>query len=183
MACDLEKSMNSTIRLRYGNFVWRILSGFFLFIALYAPSIAQTGETKQPRDITLGTPGEFPPYFLRDEKGRLCGFVVDLMDRIAEQSGFNMNYIVFKSGKEAQAKLLHGDVDIIGLGITNNRKQDFAFTVSFHTNKVSLFVRGNSTNIRGIDDLAGRKVGVVEANVEHKMVNKRNELARPSRSN
>ena len=45
-----------------------------------------------------------------------------------------MNYIVFKSGKEAQAKLLHGDVDIIGLGITNNR---------------------------GIDDLAGRKVGVV----------------------
>ena len=134
MAFDLEKSMNSTIRLRYGNFVWRILSGFFLFIAFYAPSIAQTGETKQPRDITLGTPGEFPPYFLRDEKGRLSGFVVDLMDRIAEQSGFNMNYIVSKSGKEAQAKLLQGDVDIIGLGITNNR---------------------------GIDDLAGRKVGVV----------------------
>ncbi|MEE2969722.1 MAG: transporter substrate-binding domain-containing protein [Pseudomonadota bacterium] len=106
----------------------------FLFIAFCAPSIAQTGETKQPRDITLGTPGEFPPYFLRDEKGRLSGFVVDLMDRIAEQSGFNMNYIVFKSGKEAQAKLLQGDVDIIGLGITNNR---------------------------GIDDLAGRKVGVV----------------------
>ena len=134
MACDLEKSMNSTIRLCYGNFVWLILSGFFLFIAFCAPSIAHTGAPKQPRDITLGTPGEFPPYFLRDEKGRLSGFVVDLMDRIAEQSGFNVNYIVFKSGKEAQAKLLQGDVDIIGLGITNNR---------------------------GIDDLAGRKVGVV----------------------
>lgn len=134
MAFDLEKSMNSTILLRYGNFVWRILSGFFLFIALYAPSIAQTGETKQPRDITLGTQGEFPAYFLRDKKGSLSGFVVDLMDRIAEQSGFNMNYIVFKSGKEAQAKLLQGDVDIVGLGITNNR---------------------------GTDDLAGRKVGVV----------------------
>lgn len=147
MAFDLEKSMNSTIRLRYGNFVWRILSGFFLFIAFYAPSIAQTDETKQPRDITLGTPGEFPPYFLRDEKGRLSGFVVDLMDRIAEQSGFNMNYIVFKSGKEAQAKLLQGDVDIIGLGITNNR---------------------------GIDDLAGRKVGVVYSTVEHINFNKRN---------
>jgi hypothetical protein len=170
---DMKPDFHLLSRVRAAS----ILTGFLLFLGFCAPSIAQTGEPQQPREIVVGMLEAFPPYYLLDEQGRADGFAIDVMEQVAARAGLEVRFVPFKTGKETQSALEHGRVDVIsGLGITESRKQIFAFTVPFQTFRISLFVRDNEEMIRGLADLAGHQVGVVESNAAHRMLKQRNDI-------
>jgi signal transduction histidine kinase len=42
--------------------------------------------------VAVGVSTEFPPYYFADERGRYEGFVIDLMDRLAQRAGLRIEY-------------------------------------------------------------------------------------------
>ena len=114
--------------------------------------------------VTAAALRHWPPQY-RMEDGRPSGFAIDVMDAVAQRAGVAVDYRVFDTFPEAVAALREGRVDVIpNMGITPQREAFARFTVPVETFRVVWFVRSAST-VDDLDDLRGRPVGVVEANV------------------
>ena len=64
--------------------------------AASGPPLQMTAEehswVRSNQRVRVGVQVEFPPYFFSDTKGRYEGFVIDLMDRLAERLGVHFEY-------------------------------------------------------------------------------------------
>jgi len=113
-----------------------------------------------------------------DENGTPVGFAVDVMDAVAERAGFEVSYRVAKTGGDNFEALLAGRIDIIpSLGISENRARHVSFTAPVETFPISLFLRDDTQDVRGLDDLAGRKVAVIADNVARHLLAPRDDIA------
>jgi len=58
----------------------------------------RTSEQDKPslRQVTVGVPRSFPPYYLLDEYGNPSGFAVDAMNEVAKRAGLSVSYRVKK---------------------------------------------------------------------------------------
>jgi PAS domain S-box-containing protein len=124
-----------------------------------------------PREIIAAMPRSWPPQFSVDDQGNPTGFAIDVMEEIASRAGIRLTYRVFDSFAEVSEAMRRGEAHIIpNSGVTPERKRDYLFTEPVEAVPVSVFVREDTTKIQGIEDLTGRKVGVVEHNVSQKLV-------------
>ena len=136
----------------------------------------RTSEQDKPslRQVTVGVPRSFPPYYLLDEYGNPSGFAVDAMNEVAKRAGFEVTYRVAENGGANFKAIRAGDIDIIpSLGINDYRKQYVAFTQPVDTFRVVLFIRDDTQDITSIDDMAGRPVAVVVDNVGYRFLEKK----------
>ncbi|MCH8139004.1 MAG: PAS domain S-box protein, partial [Proteobacteria bacterium] len=146
----------------------------FIFCALASPARSAPPE---PRAVTVGILNSFPPYYELDENGRPGGFAVEVMNEVAERAGITVKYAIFKTGKATQEALKEGRVDVIpGLGITESRKQVFAFTAPVQTLRISFFIRNNTRDVGGMADFAGRTVAVVASNAAQQLLERHDEI-------
>ena len=73
--------------------------------------------------------------------------------------------------------LRSGEIDLIpNLGITQERKQWFAFTSPVETFPIVIFIRQSTFDIRGSQELAGRVVGTVQYNVGTRLMQQRRDI-------
>ncbi|MEE9294645.1 MAG: transporter substrate-binding domain-containing protein, partial [Phycisphaerae bacterium] len=136
----------------------------------------RTSEQDKPalRQVTVGVPRSFPPYYLLDEYGNPSGFAVDAMNEVAKRAGFEVTYRVAENGGANFKAIRAGDIDIIpSLGINDYRKQYVAFTQPVDTFRIVLFIRDDTQDITSIDDMAGRPVAVVVDNVGYRFLEKK----------
>ncbi len=141
----------------------------FIFCASASPAQSAPPE---PRAVTVGIPQSFPPYYGLDEDGNPVGFAVEVMDAVAERAGFEVTYSVVTTGGDNFEALLAGRIDIIpSLGISEKRGRQVAFTAPVETFPISLFLRDDTQDVRGLDDLAGR-VGAVIADTMARLISK-----------
>jgi PAS domain S-box-containing protein len=139
----------------------------------FAQDEASVSETPAVRDVVVGIPKSFPPYYVLDDDGKPSGFAYDTMNGVAAQAGFNVTYQVHDDWEQIFEALRAGDIDIIpSLGISDHRKQFFAFTESVDTFRLVLFVRKDTQNVSGIADMEGRPVAVVSDNVGYRFLQK-----------
>ncbi len=163
-----------TARVRAGPLLFCCLLAF-VFCALASPARSAPPE---PRAVTVGITQSFPPYYSLDENGTPVGFTVDVMDAVAERAGFEVSYRVVKTGGDNFEALLAGRIDIIpSLGISEKRARHVAFTAPVETFHISLFLRDDTQDVRGLDDLAGRKVAVIADNVARHLLAPRDDIA------
>jgi PAS domain S-box-containing protein len=135
---------------------------FFTFQLPISPACAE----KERNEIIAGVHGNFPPQYSIDEKtGKPTGFAIDTMDEIAGRAGLKVRYIVFAEWPPIFRALKEGRIDIIpNVGIIEERKPFLDFTSPVDAFFISIFVRESTTDIHGLDDLAGRSVAVVADN-------------------
>ena len=139
------------------------------------PLAAVAQDKPALREVTVGVPKSFPPYYLLDEDGNPSGFAVDDMNEVAKQAGFKVTYRAKDNWDEIFKAIRTGDIDIIpSLGISDQRKQYLAFTEPVDTFRIVLFTRNDTQGITGIDDMAGRLVAVVIDNVGYSFLKKNN---------
>lgn len=101
----------------------------------------------------------FKPYEYVDEKGRYRGFNVDIMKALGEVMDIEIEFLPMKWA-DAVAALENDQVDAIqGMSRTPEREKRYAFVQSTLINSHGIFIRKETANINGIDDLKGRKVG------------------------
>jgi signal transduction histidine kinase/ABC-type amino acid transport substrate-binding protein/ActR/RegA family two-component response regulator len=147
---------------------------FFLYII--NSSFAQENSHSEIV-LVAAVPRNFPPQYSVDEEGEAVGFAIDAMDHIASMTGIKINYIIAETWTETDQMLRTGEADLIpNLGITDERNKYFSFTSPIEVFPITIFVLKKNRSIKGIQDLAGRKVAAVQYNVGISLLENRNNI-------
>lgn len=106
----------------------------------------------------IATDTAFAPFEFTDENNEFVGIDIDLMNAIAEDQGFTVEWrsLGFDA---AMAAVEAGQADgcIAGASITDKRKETYDFSDAYYDSYVCIAVAENS-DIKGLEDLKGKKV-------------------------
>ncbi|GAA3994184.1 amino acid ABC transporter substrate-binding protein [Comamonas faecalis] len=112
--------------------------------------------------IVVGLDDNFPPMGFRDDKNELVGFDIDMAKEAAKRLDLQVQFKPIDwSAKEAELSGKRVDVLWNGLTITEERKQNIAFTAPYMENHQIIVVPADS-DTQTKADLAGKVVGAQE---------------------
>lgn len=133
-----------------------------------AASRGQAAEQAGPQTLTAVVLENFAPLFSLDPSGNPQGFGIDVAEHVAARAGFRLRYITVGSWDEAFVALREGRADIFpGAAITEERKAEFAFSLPYLNYRFVLMVLKANREINGFEDIAGRRVGVLQGGLAH----------------
>jgi polar amino acid transport system substrate-binding protein len=131
---------------------------FLVVVSLILSGCSSGGSSQK---IKVATDATWPPFEMVDENTQeITGFDVDLMNAIAKEAGFEVEFI-----NVAWDPLLAGmaacqyDAAISAMTITEDRKKQFLFSDPYFEAGQVVTVRSDNTDISSKDDLVGRPVG------------------------
>ncbi|MBR6917163.1 MAG: amino acid ABC transporter substrate-binding protein [Clostridia bacterium] len=114
--------------------------------------------------FVLGVDTEFPPMSFIDEIGEIVGFDIDIAKEVCERLGISLvtQPIDWETKEDA---LNSGEIDCIwsGMSVTPARAESMTLSDPYVKNDLIFVVDGDS-DIFGLDDLKGKKVGVQSGN-------------------
>ncbi len=126
-----------------------------------APAEEPTAAPAEKQVVVVGTDATWPPFEMVNEQTKeLEGFDIDLMNAIAEEAGFEIEWV-----NVGFDPLLAGmatgqyDVAISVITITDERKDNMLFSDPYYDAGQLVAVRVDSTDINGPDDLPGKTAG------------------------
>lgn len=111
--------------------------------------------------IVMLTATGFPPYEYLGDDGKPAGVDIDLAQLIADELGVELEVIdmnfdllidALKSGK--------GDFIAAGMTATEERATQIDFSISYTANGLLMVVPAGSTDIKTVEDLAGKTIAV-----------------------
>lgn len=111
--------------------------------------------------IKVGTNPNFPPFEYLDKDSKVAGFDVDFINELCKRTDKECSLVVMsfdalipalKSGKI--------DVAISGMSATPVRKNAVDFSNPYFTTENLYIKKANDENIKTLDDLKGKKIGV-----------------------
>jgi polar amino acid transport system substrate-binding protein len=122
---------------------------------------AVENSSEEMSTYIVGTEAQFPPFEIVDSQGNVVGFDVDLMNAIAEDQGFKVEYMDQDFAGLIPA-LQTGNIDIIasGMTITEEREKEVDFSAPYITAGLAIAVTADNENIKSVDDLKGKTVAV-----------------------
>jgi polar amino acid transport system substrate-binding protein len=111
--------------------------------------------------FTIGTNAEYPPFEYVDDQNNIVGFDIELMTAIAEEAGFEFEFVNTRWDGIFVA-LAAGEFDAVisAATITAERAETVNFSDPYFNAGQMITVLSDNTTITGPDDLAGLKVGV-----------------------
>ena len=120
-----------------------------------------TADTSTGKTYVIGTDTTFAPFEFTTESGEFVGIDIDLMNAIAEDQGFQVEFNSLGFNAAVQA-LEVGQVDgvIAGMSITDERKENFDFSDPYFDSGVVMGIKADNEEIKGYEDLAGKTVAV-----------------------
>ncbi|QXL85744.1 amino acid ABC transporter substrate-binding protein [Comamonas sp. NLF-1-9] len=131
-------------------------------VAETAPAAAAEPAPAAVTKIVVGLDDNFPPMGFRDDKNELVGFDIDMAKEAAKRLGLEVSFKPIDwSAKEAELSGKRVDVLWNGLTITEERKQNIAFTAPYMENHQIIVVAADS-GIKTKADLEGKVVGAQE---------------------
>lgn len=119
----------------------------------------------------------FPPFDTIDanDPEKLAGFDVDLMEAIAEDQAFELEWVNMGFAGLIPA-LKSGNIDIIasGMNASDERKQEIDFSETYYDSGLVVAVKDDNDTIKGLDDLkgdmkAGGQIGTTGADLCQKL--------------
>lgn len=146
-----------------------------LLVFVMALTFAACGNSEQPSDTeTVGDAAAemptykvameptFPPFDTIDpETQELDGFDFDLMNAIAEDQGYKLEWVNM-GFNGLIASLEAGNIDIIasGMNASEERREKVDFSTTYYDSGLVVAIKAGNTAIKSIDDLtAEMKVG------------------------
>jgi len=126
----------------------------------FSPSMAgeNLDQIKSAGVIKIGTEGTYAPFTFHDGSNKLVGFDVEIGEAVAKKLGVKAEFIEGKwDGLIAGLDAKRYDAVINQVGITEARKQKYAFSEPYIASKAVLIVREGNTDIKGFEDLKGKK--------------------------
>ena len=137
------------------------LYGLMILVMIAGLLLSACGQQEDLGTVVIGLNAEYPPFENVDEDGNLVGFDVDLMTAIAEEAGFEFEWVNTRWDGIFVA-LASGEFDAVisAATITAERAETVDFSDPYFNAGQSITVRADNEDILGPDDLAGLKVGV-----------------------
>jgi polar amino acid transport system substrate-binding protein len=126
-----------------------------------APTEPPAEEGEGLGEVVIGTNAEYPPFEFVDEAGDITGFDIDLMEAIAEEAGFEFEFVNTRWDGIFVA-LASGEFDAVisAATITEEREEMVDFSDPYFNAGQRIAVRADETGIGGPEDLGGKRVGV-----------------------
>ena len=147
-----------------------ILLGGGLMLAQVPAAVAQDNPYGliEPGTISVGTMGDAKPYTFTDSSGNFTGFDIELFLDVARRMGFDKDHVTF-IGQEFSALLpsvANGrfDVAVAAIGTTDARKKTVDFSDGYLAGYLSVIT--SDPAIKSADDLAGKRLGVVQGTLQ-----------------
>ena len=120
---------------------------------------ADTQKDAETNTYIVGTNPTFAPFESTDDNDQIVGFDIDLMNAIAEDQGFNVEFksLEFDS---LTIELQNGNIDVVasGMSITPDRLESIDFSDPYYNAGLSIMVAKDS-DIKSAADLKGKIVG------------------------
>jgi len=105
----------------------------------------------------------FAPFEFIGPDGEVGGITPDLLNLIAQRLGTAIKPVRYKTWNEVLAGMRRGEADLLGtLTRTSEREEFLDFTRPYLEVPLVLFVNKTTTQYKGMKDLKGRRVGVVQ---------------------
>ncbi|MFA6814816.1 MAG: basic amino acid ABC transporter substrate-binding protein [Lentisphaeria bacterium] len=139
------------------------MKNLFLSIALTLTLFVFAGCSKKADNLKvlkIGTEATFAPFEF-EENGEYVGYDMDLIRAIAKQMGVKID--ITNMGFDGLIPALNAgniDVAIAGMTITEDRKKHVTFSLPYYQSGLKVTVRKDETQIKGIEDLVGKNIGV-----------------------
>ena len=120
-----------------------------------------TGDTKTEKKVlTMATSADFAPFESRDPAGKFIGFDIDLANAIANELGYKLEIKDMKfDGLIGALQAKRVDMVLAGMSATEKRKKNVDFSTPYN-HSGEMFITLKDSNIKSIDDLKGKTVGV-----------------------
>jgi len=117
----------------------------------------------QDKEYVVGSSATYRPFAFENPNKEIVGYDIDMIRAIAQSAGFRVR-IVNTPWTGIFAALNNGDVDLVVSGVTINekRKQSYDFSMPYFEARQLIAVPTAST-AKSLKDLAGKKIGVVNA--------------------
>ncbi|XUY29351.1 amino acid ABC transporter substrate-binding protein [Agrobacterium sp. rho-8.1] len=128
--------------------------------AMFAPTFAgeNLDQIKSEGVIKIGTEGTYAPFTFHDSANKLVGFDVEIGEAVAKKLGVKAEFVEGKwDGLIAGLDSKRYDAVINQVGITEARKQKYAFSDPYIASKAVLIVSEKNADIKGFADLKGKK--------------------------
>ena len=137
------------------NVLHRTLLALALFVLTLGYAQAQNKE------LIVGSSATYRPFAYETPNKEIVGYDIDIIKAVAQKAGLKIK-IVNTPWTGIFAALNNGDVDLVISGVTINdkRKQSYDFTAPYFEARQLIAVHQSST-VKSLKDLAGKKVGVV----------------------
>lgn len=119
--------------------------------------------------IVVGTTGSAPPFSMIDTSGKLAGFDIAVMEKVAKDLGVKVEFVQLD-----WAGLLPGLVakrfDVVSSGVTRTadrlKSKDLIMLSPYIINGVTVTKLAANDAIKGWDDVCGKTVGVIRGSSE-----------------
>jgi len=124
------------------------------------PAGSSMAKIQEEGEIAIGVKYDVPPFgFKNPQNNEIEGFDVDLGKQIAEELGVKPKFIEAISDNRIPF-LQDGTADVILSTMTINAERDLEidFSEPYYVAKGRILVKGDNDEIKGVDDLAGKKV-------------------------
>lgn len=153
-----------------------VITMAFTFAACGGGNEEPAGETDETPVYKVAMEPTFPPFdTINEETQELDGFDVDLMNAIAENQGFELEWV--NMGFDGLiAALEAGNIDIIasGMNASPERREKVDFSTTYYDSGLVVAVKAGNTAIKSIDDLttdmkAGGQIGTTGADLANEL--------------
>ncbi len=137
---------------------------------LLAPGVSTAQQStldaaKAKGVVVAGVKNDFPPFGYLDQQNNWVGIDVEMARYVAKKLGVELKLEAITSRTRIPL-LVNGNVDfIVQINPTRERAQTVDFTIPYYEGGQTLLVYKDS-GIKGVADLAGRKVGTVQGSAD-----------------
>ncbi|MFK2825417.1 transporter substrate-binding domain-containing protein [Bacillus sp. B190/17] len=150
---------------KYGFFSLLIAFVFLLTACGEDQAANSSSEGGEKKVYKVGIDTTYPPFEF-EEGGEYKGIDIDLINAIAENQGFQIEFSPMDFGgiiPAMQAGQL--DIAIAGMSITDERKKIVDFSDPYFDAGITLVVKKDNENIKAVSDLKGKTVAVKKGTV------------------
>ena len=144
---------------------------FFLLLLIFNGIQVTCAQFNADNEVIAVFPKNFPPEYQLSPEGKPFGYAIEVMDEVARRAGVNIKYLPVENWSLVWEKLSNGEADVVpNMGITAKREGLVSFTQPYDHFEITIFINKETRNIKGLSDLAGKKVSSTVTNVAKDLV-------------
>lgn len=123
----------------------------------------------EPGTVRVASVGDIKPYAYTDADGEFTGFDVELFTEVADRAGLGDVEFVGQDFAAVLPGVANGqfDVGVAAIGITEERQETVDFSDGYLVGYLTVLTTEDS-GIEGVEDLAGKRLGVVQGSLQEK---------------
>jgi ABC-type amino acid transport substrate-binding protein len=140
-----------------------------VILVVLAAGLVGCEEPADENTLRVALTGQYPPFSTYDKEGDLVGVDVEVARAVAKHMGREVEFRP-TAWADILPGLLGGKYDVIigSMAVTPERRNAVNFSQTYYVSGAQLFIHEKYVDeIKGIEDCAGRALGVAEGETYH----------------